>query len=71
MSSLHEIRQGAVRLERYCRRAKLKIWSGNRDDLFNALADTAEVGEIARRLYLQLQLHTAPTASLQDEALDS
>ena len=48
----HQLRVAAKRLERYCTRVKDKIWSGNPDELFNALADVAEVAEISRRLYL-------------------
>jgi hypothetical protein len=49
------IRAQAIRLEKYCRRTKDKIWAANRRDLCNALADCAEVHEIARRLYRALE----------------
>jgi hypothetical protein len=55
VSSLHQIRVRVVRLERYYRRVKDKIWTGNRADLIQALADIAELGEIARRLYDHLR----------------
>jgi len=51
MGSLAQIRYSAKRLERYCRRTKDKIWSAKRDDFIGAMADVAEVHEIARRLY--------------------
>ena len=51
-ASLH---QQAVRLERYCRRVRDGIRKGARDDLIQALADCAEVHEIARRLYRALE----------------
>jgi len=47
---LEQLRSTAKRLERYARRARERIWTGNRDDLINALSDVAEAGEIARRL---------------------
>jgi hypothetical protein len=71
-SSLHQIRVQVVRLERYCRRVKDKIWADNRDDLIQALADTAELGEISRRLYRQIHSFLQPPAAqrrapLQDD----
>jgi hypothetical protein len=73
MSSFHEIRVQALRLERYCWRSKNKIWRGDRRDLIDAMADVAEAGEIARRLYLAIQKHVSTPAlhtahPLQDEA---
>ena len=66
MDDFHQLRVQAKRLERYAIRTKDKIWKGDRNDLIDALADAAETGEIARRLYHQLQQHSA--APLQDEA---
>jgi hypothetical protein len=59
-----QIRPQAVRLTRYCRRVKDKIFAGNRQDLIEALADCAETAEIARRLYqlIEQQLTTAHDA---------
>ena len=71
MDSLSLVRSNVIRLERYCRRAKDKIWAGDRRSLINAMADVAEVAEIARRLrnylveHLQQQQDTQQT--LQDE----
>ena len=62
---MHEtqlLRQTAKRLERYAVQLREKIWHG---DLVGALADTAEAGEIARRLYRQLEKHHR--APLQDD----
>ena len=47
-----QLRHSAKRLERYARRVRENIW---RDDYVQALADAAELGEIARRFCLQLQ----------------
>ena len=66
MDDLHQLRVQAKRLQRYSERVKAGIWTGTKDDLITALADCAEAGEIARRLYLLLQKHTAPQP-LQDE----
>jgi hypothetical protein len=52
---LHLARVAAKRLETYSRRTKDKIWSGQRADFINALADVAEVNEISRRLYGHLE----------------
>jgi hypothetical protein len=57
--NLHQIRTQSVRLERYCRRTRDKIWAGNRDDLLGALADVAEAAEIARRLYSAIEKQLA------------
>jgi hypothetical protein len=54
---LHQIRVQTVRLERYCRRVKDGVWAGNRQDLIQALADSAEATEIARRLWLGIKEH--------------
>jgi hypothetical protein len=51
----HRLRVSAKRLERYSYRVKEKIWLGTRDDLVSALAEVAETGEIARRLYSAVQ----------------
>jgi hypothetical protein len=56
---MHQIRTQTIRLERYCRRAKDKIWAAERDDLLAAMADVAEAGEIARRLYSHIQQYLA------------
>jgi hypothetical protein len=53
--SWHMIRLYAKRLETRSRRVKDAIWTGDRRQLLNTLADIAETGEIARRLYSQLQ----------------
>ena len=66
MDDLHQLRVQAKRLQRYSERVKAGIWTGTREDLLTVLADCAEAGEIARRLYCQLQQHTA-TPPLQDE----
>jgi hypothetical protein len=60
VNDLDHLRFSAKRLERYSQRAREHIWTGNRSDLVNALADLAETSEIARRLYTKLQdvLHT-------------
>lgn len=55
MNHYHQIRVAALRLQRYSRRIKDKIWSENRSELTQALSDTAKLGEIARRLYAKLQ----------------
>jgi hypothetical protein len=68
MNSLHQARTNVVRLERYCRRTKDKIWAGTREDLFDAMADCAEAAEIARRLYTLLQRETAPTETTAPHA---
>jgi len=52
---LHLARVAAKRLETYSRRSKDKIWSGQRDKFIDAMADVAEAGEIARRLYGYLE----------------
>jgi hypothetical protein len=51
----HQLRQSVTRLRRYTERVSDKIDSGRREDLIGALADVAEVAEIARRLYSALQ----------------
>ena len=56
---LHRIRVAALRLQRYSDRIKDKVWAGDRASLINALSDTAELTEIARRLWLQLQKQIA------------
>jgi hypothetical protein len=56
---LEQLKRTAKRLERYAQRLGEKIWQGN---LIDALADTAEAGEISRRLYLQLQAQIQPRA---------
>jgi hypothetical protein len=55
MNSLHQIWVQAVRLERYGRPVKDKIWAGDHQDLIQALADTAEAAEISRRLWQELK----------------
>jgi hypothetical protein len=45
----------AKRLERYSKRVRELIWSGDRSHLIDALADLAEAAEIARRLHSQLR----------------
>ena len=77
--SWHTIRLYTKTLERYSKRVKDAVWSANERDLIDALADIAEVGEIARRLYPQLrtwiqshpQQPPLPTHALQDEAHDA
>jgi hypothetical protein len=60
VNDLDHLRFSAKRLERYSQGAREHIWTGNRSDLMNALADLAEPTEIARRPYTKLQdlLHT-------------
>jgi hypothetical protein len=53
-ADLHSVRVAAKRLERYSHKVKDEIWCGDRRKLFDALADVAEAGEIARRLYIAL-----------------
>lgn len=56
-------RKTAKRLERYAVQSREKIW---KQDFIGALADLAETGEIARRLYLQVQnFLKQPAASAQ------
>jgi hypothetical protein len=55
MSDLAHIQTTAKRLERYAQRSREKLWQGKRDDLIRAMADVAETGEIARRLYKALE----------------
>jgi hypothetical protein len=62
-NDLEHLRRTAKRLERYACRVREKVWSGDREDLVTALADTAEAGEIARRLCLQIQISLQPVAS--------
>src|SRR5262249_43140331 len=47
-NDLDQLKRYAKRLELYARRTREKIWQGN---FIDALADTAEVSEISRRLY--------------------
>lgn len=54
-ADLHAAKVAAVRLQRYSRKVKDGIWIGDRRKLIDALADVAEAGEIARRLYDALQ----------------
>jgi hypothetical protein len=54
-ADLQSVRAAVIRIERYTRRAKGKVWSGERRELVNAMADVAEVGEISRRLYKLLE----------------
>jgi hypothetical protein len=54
LNSLHQIRVQTLRLERYSRRVKDRIWTGDRTDLIQAMADVAEAAEISRRLWQQL-----------------
>jgi len=56
---LHRIRVAALRLQRYSDRIKDKVWAGDRASLINALSDTAEISEIAHRLWPQLQKQIA------------
>jgi hypothetical protein len=69
-ASLHQIRVQVVRLERYCRRAKDKVWAGDRRDLIQAMADTAETAEISRRIYSLIEQHLSThkaTAATKDD----
>ncbi len=62
-NNLEQLRRNAKRLERYARQVREKLWTGDRDHAIDALADTAEINEISRRLSLQLQTwlqHTPP-----------
>jgi hypothetical protein len=54
-ADLHSVRVAAKRLERYSRKVKDGIWIGDRRKLIDAMADVAEAGEIARRLYTALE----------------
>lgn len=54
MADLHIIRLYAKRLERLSQRVKDSIWTGNERQLLNTLSAVAEVGEVARRLYVML-----------------
>jgi hypothetical protein len=58
-----QLRVSAKRLERYFHKVKDKIWSRDRPQLIDALADIAETLEIAYRLYAKLkdELHTGLT----------
>ena len=55
MNHRHQIRAAAVRLERYAHQVKNKIWAQNRSELIQALSDSAETAEIARRLWSMIQ----------------
>jgi sulfur transfer protein SufE len=57
--NLEQLRRSAKRLERNARRVRELIWTGERTYLIDALAASAEVSEISRRLWLQLQAHLA------------
>src|SRR5260221_10684264 len=54
-NDLEQLRRTAKRLERYAQRVREKLWTRDRTKAIDALADTAETGESARRLYRQLQ----------------
>jgi hypothetical protein len=58
----NQLRLTAKRLERYAIQSREKLWKG---DYVGALADLAETGEIARRLY------TATAAALKVQATES
>jgi hypothetical protein len=62
LNDLENLRCIAKRLERYAARVREKIWLGNRNDLYNALADVAELAEISRRFYLAIQQHISTSA---------
>jgi len=66
---LEQLRSTAKHHERYARLSRERIWTGNRDDLINALSDVAEAGEIARRLYAFLQQHTCTTPTQRAQPL--
>jgi hypothetical protein len=59
LDDLEQLRRAAKRLERNARRIRELIWAGERTYLIDALAASAEVSEISRRLWLQLQAHLA------------
>ena len=61
--SWHTIRLYTKSLERYSKRLKDAVWSGNDPDLIQTLTDCAEIGEKARRLYSMLQQHISSSAS--------
>jgi len=63
VTDLEHLRWTAKRLEYYASRVREKIWAGNREDLLDALADTAEAGEIARRLWLAIEQAAASTSA--------
>lgn len=68
-NKLDSLRSTAKRLERYARRVREKIWTGDRDDILSVLADLAETGEIARRLYSLLQHHISTSPPQPQHAL--
>ena len=71
MTDLEHLRHTAKRLERYARRVREKIWTGNRDDLLNALADIAEAGEISRRIYSLIEQHISTSAHTHPTTKDA
>ena len=60
---LRRLRVAAVRLERYSVRVQNALAQGDRQQLYDALADVAEAHEIARRLSKALVDFLAETPS--------
>jgi hypothetical protein len=58
--NLEDLRRNAKRIECYAARIREKLWQGDHRKVVDALADTAELGEIGRRLYLQIQASLQP-----------
>jgi hypothetical protein len=67
--SWHTIRLYTKSLERVSKRVKDAVWSGNERDLIQALADCAEIGEKARRVYSLLQQYISSSASRDTHGL--
>ena len=66
-ADIESVRVAVIRLQRYTRRVKDKVWSGERRKLVDAMADIAEVGEICRRLYKRLEDEQRATGKERNE----
>ena len=58
-NSLRQIRLRAKQLEHCVIRLRERVWQA---DLSNALADSAEVAEISRRIYSLIEQHISASA---------